>query len=61
MKSTLAFLADVRDELKKINWPSRKHTTRMTTIVIIATVGMSVYVGAIDFALTKALEQLLLL
>lgn len=59
MKTIVSFVTDVLAEMKKINWPSREHTVRMTTIVIIATVGMSIYVGAIDFALTTVLEQLL--
>jgi len=57
MKQIQAFFRDVRSELKKVTWPTRQETIRMTVLVIIATVIIGLYVGAIDYGLTKMLEQ----
>lgn len=56
MKSVTGFFQDVLAELKKVNWPTRTETIKMTTLVIIATVVVGIYVGVIDLGLTKAIE-----
>ena len=59
MKAFFGFFREVRDELKKVTWPTRDETIKMTVAVIITTVSVGVYVGSIDFVLTKAIEQIL--
>ncbi len=59
MKAFFGFFREVRDELKKVTWPTRDETIKMTVAVIITTVVVGIYVGSIDFALTKAIEQIL--
>ncbi|GIW64794.1 MAG: hypothetical protein KatS3mg092_0727 [Patescibacteria group bacterium] len=46
----------VLDELKKVSWPSRQETIRLTMIVIIVSLIIGVYVGIIDILLAKGLE-----
>ena len=55
-KPTLA--SDVIDELKKVTWPTRQETIRLTTIVIVISLIIGLYIGIIDIALAKALELL---
>jgi preprotein translocase subunit SecE len=50
------FATDVIDELKKVTWPSRQETIRLTTIVIIVSLIIGLYVGIIDVLLAKGLE-----
>lgn len=50
------FAADVVGELKKVTWPSRKETTRLTLIVIVISLIIGVYIGIIDILLAKTLE-----
>ena len=50
------FATDVVDELKKVSWPTRNETVRLTTIVIAVTLIIGLYVGIIDILLTKGLE-----
>lgn len=47
---------DIMDELKKVSWPSRRSTIRLTTIVIGVSLIIGVYIGIIDILLTKGLE-----
>ena len=43
-------------ELKKVAWPTRKETLNYTLMVIGVCVGLAVFIGAVDFGLSKALE-----
>lgn len=53
-----AFTRDIIDELKKVTWPSRKDTIRLTLVVIIISLIIGVFIGIIDILLTKGLEIL---
>lgn len=46
----------VVDELKKVSWPTRSETIRLTLVVIIISLIIGLYVGIIDILLAKALE-----
>lgn len=52
----VAFLKEVRTELKKVVWPTRAEIIRMTGLVIIVSLAVGIYIGVIDIALAKALE-----
>ena len=46
-------------ELKKVTWPSRQETTRLTLIVIAISATIGVALGLIDLAFTGIFEELL--
>lgn len=50
------YLVEARTELKKVTWPTRKETLNYTLIVIGVCVGLALFIGAVDFGLSKALE-----
>lgn len=50
--------ADLVSELKKVTWPTRAQTLRLTGIVIIISLIIAFYIGIIDTLLTFALELL---
>jgi preprotein translocase subunit SecE len=52
------FALDFLDELKKVTWPTRQETIRLTTIVIVISLIIGLYVGIIDVLFTKLLELL---
>lgn len=45
-------------ELKKVTWPSRQETFRLTVIVLLISLIIGAYVGIIDILLAKVLETL---
>ncbi|OGZ60780.1 MAG: preprotein translocase subunit SecE [Candidatus Spechtbacteria bacterium RIFCSPLOWO2_01_FULL_46_10] len=47
----MRFLQEVRIEMKKVNWLSRKEALRLTAIVIIISVVTAIYLGAVDYLL----------
>ena len=52
------FINDVREELKKVTWPSRQDLIRLTLVVIIISLIIGFYVGIIDLLLAKVLDFL---
>jgi len=47
-KLTTNFLKDVRAELKKVNWPAREGVMSSTKVVLLLSVLLGAYVGALD-------------
>jgi preprotein translocase subunit SecE len=47
------YLKEVRAELRKVVWPSRRNTLNLTGIVLGVTASMSVLLGVIDWLLSK--------
>lgn len=55
----IKFLSEVKEELKKVVWPTRKVALRLTFSVIIISAVVGFFLGGVDFVLTKILETLL--
>lgn len=50
------FAMEIVDELKKVSWPTRKETIRLTAIVILISLIIGAYIGIIDVLLARGLE-----
>lgn len=59
-KKIVSFLKEVRLEMKKVNWPTRKETIRYTLIVIGVSVVVAVFLGGLDFIFTTILNKFVL-
>lgn len=53
--NVIQYLREVRRELSKVTWPTRQEATRMTVIVIIASLLVGLYIGGLDLAFTSLL------
>ena len=49
------FLKEVREEMGKVTWPTRNQTIKMSLLVVAVSIIFGVFLGALDFLLTKAL------
>ena len=56
---TTEFLANVKSELKKVTWPTRKDTYGSTIVVIVLVLVVAVYLWVIDSALSAVIRMLL--
>ncbi|MCL5784475.1 MAG: preprotein translocase subunit SecE [Patescibacteria group bacterium] len=59
IKRVIDFLTEVRVELSKVVWPTPDLTIRLTVIVILVTVIVGFFIGAIDYLLTSALALIM--
>ena len=51
--SPIIFLKEVQEELKKVVWPTRDEVIRLTFVVILISLIVGLFLGGIDFILTK--------
>jgi preprotein translocase subunit SecE len=57
--SPTVFLREVQDELKKVVWPTRKEVIRLTFTVIAVSIIVGLFLGGVDFVLTKLIQVVL--
>ena len=57
--SPITFTKQAVDELKKVTWPTRTEITRLTISVIVISIAVGIFLGGVDFVLTKVLEIVL--
>jgi len=53
------FVTEVWVELKKVSWPTRKELVDSTWIVLLSSIALAIFIGGIDFALSKFLSLLI--
>jgi len=47
------FLKEVRQELKKVNWPSRQELSAYTIVVLVSVVVLTSFVFGLDYVFSK--------
>jgi preprotein translocase subunit SecE len=52
------FFAEVRNEMRRVTWPSRKEVYATTFVVLVTAVFFGIYLYGIDLALTAAMNWL---
>ncbi|MCR4287505.1 MAG: preprotein translocase subunit SecE [Deltaproteobacteria bacterium] len=53
------FIADARQELRKVTWPTKQQTMTSTWVVLAVTVVISVFLGLVDLAFSKIIGFIL--
>ena len=53
---SIQFLREVRVELRKVTWPSRKQTIGSTVVVIVIVLVISAFLGVVDFGLSSLIN-----
>ncbi len=53
------FLNEVKIEMKKVSWPTKKETVATTSAVIISVFLIAFFLGLVDLGLSKAIENLI--
>ena len=58
--SPVEFVQEVREEARKITWPSRKEVMISTVMVLIMVTAAAVFFLLVDFILKQGIDKLLL-
>ncbi len=58
IKKGIQFLREVKNELKKVKWPTRKELMASTAVVILLVLVVAFYLGLVDFGLIKVIKNL---
>ncbi len=59
IQKSIQFLREVKVELKKVTWPSRKQTIGSTIVVLVLVILISVFLGLVDMGLTSFVRVVL--
>lgn len=59
LNSTFQFLREVKVELKKVTWPSRKQTIGSTVVVLAIVMLISFFLGVVDIGLSSLIRVVL--
>ncbi|MEK7150996.1 MAG: preprotein translocase subunit SecE [Patescibacteria group bacterium] len=51
------YLKETRQELRKVNWPTRSQTIQYTVLVIVISVGVAIFLGVLDYALKIVINK----
>jgi preprotein translocase subunit SecE len=54
-----AFIQESKQELHRVEWPTKEETTKLTLVVVIISLGIAAYLGALDYIFTKILGLLI--
>ncbi len=60
MQAILTFLREAKVELSRVNWPSQQEVIRYTTLVVIISLLVAVFLGSLDFVFSFLVEKYLL-
>ena len=53
------YIAESRQELKKVNWPTKKQATNYTLIVIGLSVAVALFLGALDLVFAYGIKLII--
>ena len=56
LRTAQQFFREVRVELKKVTWPSRKETVASTSVVLITVFLVGFYLGVVDLGLSRLIK-----
>ena len=59
VQKSVQFLREVKIELKKVTWPTRKQTMGTTVVVVILVMIISAFLGLVDLGLSSLMRAVL--
>jgi preprotein translocase subunit SecE len=59
LRRAAEFVREVRIEFSKVTWPSRQELINSTVVVIVVTLVLAFFLGAVDVALARIVERIL--
>ncbi len=60
IQKIILFLKDVKVELKKVSWPTKKETIKYTIIVIVISILTAIFLGGIDYFFSYLVDKFII-
>lgn len=54
------FLQEAYAEMKKVSWPTRKQTIQYTMLVVVISISVAVFLGALDYLFGSIIRNIVL-
>lgn len=55
LKQIPQFLREVRGEMEKVSWPGRDEVRAATIVIILLVIMLAVFIGGVDFVVSRVL------
>ena len=56
-KKVISFLKEIKSEIGRVSWPTKRETFKNTLIIIGTSVVIAVFLGGVDFLFTTLLNM----
>jgi len=56
MTNPIQFIREVKSELAKVVWPERRQVAKSTLAVIILSLVVAIFLGAVDYSLSELIQ-----
>ena len=56
--AVVRYIRETRGELRKVTWPTRQESQRLTAIVLGVTAVMAIFLGLLDFIFSRSIQTL---
>ncbi len=60
LQKGINFLKEVKTELKRVTWPTKKEAIKYTLVVIGFTLGVAAFLGGLDLVFSWLLDELVI-
>jgi len=60
MEKITQFLREAYSEMKKVSWPSREQTIQYTTLVIVISISVALFLGVLDYMFGNFIKDVIL-
>ena len=60
MDAFISYLKNVRAEVRKVTWPTRRQATLLTVLVVAVSLLVAAYLGLFDFVLARLLDMFII-
>lgn len=61
MNKVISFFTEAKGELMKVNWPTQKELVRYTVLVVVISLAVAIFLGALDMLFSYLVERFLLI
>ncbi len=59
LSKIFTFLREVKAEMKRVNWLTKRETLRYTLIVIVVAIVFAIFLGGLDYLFTLFLDKII--
>lgn len=59
MEKAISFLKEAKAELLKVAWPTREQLVRNTISVVVVSIAVAIFLGALDYVFSRLAETFL--
>lgn len=55
-----SYIVEVKGEMKKVSWPTKKRAIRDSAIVVIVSLATAAFLGSVDYILAETINKLII-